>query len=160
MIKQKKNSLSGQMFYLWSKSRPQLLFQGGLVQQHLMKCIVFVTTDIVWWCPCKQGMTRTAIIPADNNQNPVTVLGGGDNVITAADCFEMNCALNEYMFAHLSYDMGCRYSSELLTQGCRLYLKGLESYRDHNPALIGTLLLNIVLNYQLLTKMRVFRCFL
>ncbi len=40
-------SLSGQMFYLWSKSRPQLLFQGGLVQQHLMKCIVFVTTDIV-----------------------------------------------------------------------------------------------------------------
>ncbi len=65
---------------LWSKSRPQLLFQGGLVQQHLRKCIVFVTTDIVWWCPCKQGMTHTAIIPADNNQNPVTALGGGDNV--------------------------------------------------------------------------------
>lgn len=44
------------------------------------------------------------IIPADNIQNPVTALGGGDNVIIAADCFEMNSALNEYMFTCLPYE--------------------------------------------------------
>lgn len=44
--------------------------------------------------PVKREWHIPDIIPADNNQNPVTALGGGDNVIIAADCFGMNSALD------------------------------------------------------------------
>jgi len=38
--------------------------------------------------PVKMEWHIPDFIPADNNRNPVTALGGGDNVILAADCFE------------------------------------------------------------------------
>lgn len=54
--------------------------------------------------PVKREWHIPDIIPADNNQNPVTALGGGDNVIIAADCFEMNSALNEYVYMCLVFE--------------------------------------------------------